>query len=93
MISDYIKVFLVLVLQRLWQSKEFTVHDSVIEMHLHVSFVHGFALPGHSEEANSIPDQLTFDLLVERTVGREARAMIHLQEIRFCLFIEHNVES
>ena len=93
MISDYIKVFLVLVLQRLWQSKEFTVHDSVIEMHLHVSFVHGFALPGHSEEANSIPDQLTFDLLVERTVGRETGAMIHLQKLWFCLVIEHNVES
>lgn len=93
LVSNNVKVLFVLLLEMLRHSEEFAVHDSVVEVHLHVTFVHCFALPGHSEEADRVSNQFSLDLLVEGAIGRETWTVVHLQEVRLGLLIEHDVEA
>lgn len=47
----------------------------------------------HLNDLKSVPDEFTFDSLVDGSIGPEGRRVIHFQHPRFELCVKHDIEA
>ena len=62
-------------------------------MGLEILRVHCLPLPRNTEQSDGVPNELALDFFIQRTISREAGAMVDLKKVGLAFIVQHDIEA